>query len=75
MKNHIKKDDTMDPSKEFCPNSDCAARGQVGKGNIVVHSQKEKRCKCTVCIKTFTVTKGTVFYRLRKSAQFVEIVI
>ena len=59
----------MEPSKEFCPNHDCPARGQVGKGNIVVHSQKEKRCKCTVCHKTFTVTKGTVFYRLRKDPQ------
>jgi hypothetical protein len=65
----------MDPSEEFCHNHDCVARGQVGKGNIVVHSQKEKRCKCTVCNKTFTVTKGTAFYRLRKNALFVEIVI
>jgi transposase-like protein len=65
----------MDPSKEFCPNPDCKARGQVGKGNIVVHSQKEKRCKCTACKKTFSVTKGTVFYRLRKDPQDVERVI
>ena len=65
----------MDPSKEFCPNPDCTARGQVGKGNIVVHSQKEKRCKCTACKKTFSVTKGTVFYRLRKDPQDVERVI
>ncbi len=25
----------------FCPNLVCPARGQVGKGNIVVHSQQE----------------------------------
>jgi hypothetical protein len=41
--------------------------GQIGKGNIVIHSQKDKRCKCTVCGKTFTVTKGTPFYRARKA--------
>jgi transposase-like protein/IS1 family transposase len=64
----------MDPTKEFCPNPDCAARGQVGKGNIVVHSKKETRYKCTVCKKTFTETKGTAFYRLRKDHKLVEIV-
>jgi len=64
----------MDPTKEFCPNPDCAARGQVGKGNIVVHSKKEKRYKCTVCKKTFTETKGTAFYKRRKDHKLVEIV-
>ena len=58
----------MDPTKEFCPNLDCAARGQVREGNIVVHSQKEKRCKCTACKKTFSFRKGTVFYRLHKDS-------
>ena len=40
-----KKDETMDPTKEFCPNPECPAIGQVGKGSIVVHSKKEKRYK------------------------------
>jgi transposase-like protein len=65
----------MDPSKEFCHNQNCPARGQIGKGNIVVHSQKEKRYKCKVCNTTFTVTNGTAFYRLRKDHQLVEIAI
>ena len=43
----------------FCPNDDCPARGQVGKGNIRSHSQKEKRCRCTECNKTFVITKGS----------------
>ena len=64
----------MDPSKEFCPNPDCPAKGQVGKGNIVVHSKKEKRYKCNECKKTFSETKGTIFYRVRKDHQFVTIV-
>ena len=64
----------MDPSKEFCPNPDCPAKGQVGKGNIVVHSKKEKRYKCNECKKTFSETKGTIFYRVRKDHQFITIV-
>jgi len=54
----------MDPQTVFCPNSDCPARGQVGQGNIGVHSHKEHRYICHVCHKTFAKTKGTAFYRL-----------
>jgi transposase-like protein len=57
----------MDPQTVFCPNDACPARGQEGKGNIGVHSQKERRYKCSVCGKTFAATKGTAFYRLRKA--------
>jgi hypothetical protein len=39
----------MDPQAVFCPNEACPASGQVGKGNISVHSQKERRYKYTVC--------------------------
>ena len=55
----------MDPESVFCPNMACHARGQEGKGNIRIHSQKEKRYICTECNKTFVETKGTVFYRRR----------
>ncbi|MCZ7548665.1 MAG: hypothetical protein M5U11_05860 [Anaerolineales bacterium] len=55
----------MNPQTLFCPNMDCPARGHKGKGNIQVHSQKDQRCVCQVCGQTFTVTKGTIFYRLR----------
>lgn len=65
----------MDPQSKFCHNKDCPARGQIGKGNIGVHSQKDRRYKCHVCGKTFTETKGTVFYRLRSNKQLVVIVI
>ena len=33
----------MDPQRQFCHNPDCSARGQVGQGNITIHSQKEQR--------------------------------
>jgi len=65
----------MNPQELFCPNIDCPARGQVGKGNIHVHSQKDKRCICNVCGQTFATTRGTIFYRLRSDPQLVMWVI
>jgi len=61
----------MDPETVFCHNMDCAARGQIGEGNIGVHSRKERRDIGHGCGKTFSATKGTVFYRRRHSVEFV----
>lgn len=55
----------MDPHKVFCHNPGCPARGQVGKGNILIHSQKDRLYKCKVCGKTFAESKGTIFHRRR----------
>jgi transposase-like protein len=65
----------MNPQELFCPNMDCPARGQKGKGNIQIHSQKDKRCVCKVCEQTFAVTTGTIFYRLRHAPELVMQVI
>ena len=65
----------MDPQTEFCPNPDCPARGQVGKGNVGIHSQKERRYRCRECGQTFAARKGTTFYRLRTAEETVTIVI
>ena len=65
----------MNPQEIFCPNMECPARGQTGKGNIHVHSQKDKRCICDVCQSTFTINKGTIFYRLRYDPKTVLCVI
>lgn len=65
----------MDPTTTFCPNWDCPARGHIGKGNIGIHSRKEQRFICHECHTTFSATKGTVFYRLRTSAETVVIVV
>jgi transposase-like protein len=65
----------MDPLAQFCHNPDCPARGQVGLGNIRVHSQKERRYRCSTCGQTFVATRDTPFYRLKKSADLVTIVI
>jgi transposase-like protein len=61
----------MNPKDIFCPNIDCPARGQVGKGNIGIHSQEEQRYICDECKQTFTTTKGTIFYRLRTDPKIV----
>jgi transposase-like protein len=61
----------MDPSKVFCHNPDCPARGKLGRGNIGIHSRKKRRYICHLCGKTFTESKGTVFYRLKYPIEFV----
>ncbi len=61
----------MDPSKVFCHNQDCPARGKSGHGNIGIHSRKKRRYICHLCGKTFTESKGTVFYRLKYPVEFV----
>ena len=59
----------------FCPTIDCPARGQRGQGNISVHSDIEQRCYCNVCEKTFSIRKGTIFYRLKSDPVQVMLVI
>ena len=65
----------MDPTTVFCPTKNCPARGQSGQGNIGLHSQKEQRFICHACHKTFSARKGTVFYRLRTSAETVVLIV
>ena len=65
----------MDPDKVFCHNPDCPARGRQGLGNIGIHSLIKRRYICHVCKKTFTDTKGTMFYRLRHSDQLVSLIV
>lgn len=65
----------MNPEETFCPNVECVAKGQVGKGNISVHSQKELRYVCAACGETFTATIGTIFYRLQTEPQTVMLVL
>jgi transposase-like protein/IS1 family transposase len=65
----------MDPTQVFCPNMDCPARGQSGKGHIGVHSHKERRFICRQCGKTFAERTGTPFYRLRTPMETVTLVV
>ena len=65
----------MNPQAIFCPEIECPARGQVGAGNIRVHSHQEQRYSCEVCQTTFSASKGTIFYRLKTDAAVVMAVI
>lgn len=65
----------MNPEHLFCPNINCPARGQRGKGNIRSHAQQEKRYRCNECGQTFKPSKGTIFYRLRTSPKIVMCII
>jgi transposase-like protein len=65
----------MDLADTFCPNLDCPARGQTGQSNIGIHSRQDQRLICNQCHKTFTVRKGTAFYRLRTPAETVSLVL
>ena len=65
MKTNIKK--------LCCTNPDCEHYKKFGYGNIGRHSfystrdGRKRRFICITCAKTFSSSKGTVYYRLQKS--------
>lgn len=73
----------MNPQEQFCPNPNCKVRGKVGASNISVHptgipfghSQKERRYLCKRCNKTFSETRGTAFYYLKRRADVFMLVV
>jgi transposase-like protein len=65
----------MNPQTVWCPNLACPARGQLGQGNIGVHSLKERRFRCRVCGKTFGARTGTLFHRRRTDEALIVLVI
>jgi transposase-like protein len=54
---------------DFCPNTACADHGKLqggGQQNIIKFGKtkaERQRFKCKTCSRTFTETKGTIFYR------------
>src|SRR5689334_7597553 len=65
----------MDPQSVFCPNLAGPARGQIGQGNITIHSQCEQRYRCTVCRTTFSARRGTPFYRKYYAEELITLVV
>ena len=55
----------------FCPNEECPDYGRVDAGNLInfgFTKASTQRRLCKTCGDTFTVTRGTLFYR-RRTAQ------
>lgn len=65
----------MDPQTVFCPHRDCPARGQLGRGNIQIHSQQERRYRCSLCRRAFSERRGTPFYRCRTDPAVITLVL
>ena len=61
----------MNPQPLFCPNIDCPSRGRQNAGNLTVHDSLKDRFRCRDCQTTFSVRKGTLFYRLKTDPQTV----
>src|SRR2546428_13547539 len=72
MKNQT---EPMDASHQFCPNEACSARGQIGEGNIRIHSYRPQRYRCQRCKRTFSARRGTMMEGLRTPAELVMRVI
>ena len=65
----------MNPQQQFCPNRLCHASGKRDQGNIVIHSRKQRRYKCKCCGRTFSATKGTALFGLKKPTELFVLVI
>ena len=72
MKNQT---EPMEASKQCCPNLDGKARGQVGEGNVVIHSRTRPRYRCKTWGKTFSAKAGTMFAGLPKPMELIVIVV
>ena len=56
----------------YCMNEACEEYQKIQPGHVIKYGQTDKgtqRYKCKTCKKTFTETKGTIFYRLRHSEE------
>ena len=70
--NQAMEEKKVDQAGSFCWNEACADYGQGGKGNLIKNGKTDQgvqRYRCQTCRKTFTQTKGTLFYRCRHSEE------
>ena len=55
----------METDGQWCDNAFCPDCGKIDAGNIKMHSDAERRFRCTTCQCTFSADKGTFFETLR----------
>ena len=65
----------MDPQADSATTPTAPPGGELGLGNIRVHSRTERRYRCTACGRTFAETRDTPLYRLKKTADLVTLVL
>jgi hypothetical protein len=65
----------MDPHAPFCPNPDCPARGQGGRGNLRGHCRKTRRSRGTTWDRTCAAPRGTPSSRRETPPETVPIVL
>src|ERR1700704_4557416 len=56
----------------FCLNEQCKDYNKINSGNVVKSGKTDKgvqRYRCKTCKKSFTETKGTMFYRCRHTEE------
>jgi transposase-like protein len=59
-------------SHQFCDNPKCSSYQKTGSGNLKIYSRKQGQIYCNVCKSLpFVVTKGTIFYWLKKPLELV----
>jgi transposase-like protein len=59
-------------SHQFCDNPDCSCYQKTNAGNMKIYSKKQGQIYCNVCkSRPFVVTKGTIFYWLKKPLELV----
>ncbi|OGJ49377.1 hypothetical protein A2335_00955 [Candidatus Peregrinibacteria bacterium RIFOXYB2_FULL_32_7] len=58
--------------EQFCPNKFCEFFEKKFKGNVQIHSQKERRFKCSFCKKTWVEHKHELIFGLKSSKEKFE---
>ena len=57
--------------EQFCLNKECVDYGKKDAGNIRIKSRKNKQVYCKSCKSSWVITKGTMFYNLKKPVSLV----
>ena len=57
--------------EQFCLNKECVDYGKKDAKNIRIKSRKNKQVYCKGCKSSWVISKGTMFYNLKKPVSLV----